>query len=363
MAVCLISCLITSCKKKNQTGETEAVEEPQEETYDFYSPAEDNASWVENLLMKIEEERIAEEISKMEDSLSEYQLEEEMELPEEESEDSDDDSDTAEETQSTKKNPIEEFFEKQQTEKFINGKNNELRFFEFDNEILYPQYTDDGLILIHSADGNVVRNYYDTSYNLIKKEEWKITSAADAKKLRTEIFVYSNETGKVETKEITTENSQETVLYNEASLPLASKKYDLKDDNKYIVMERNWSYDEQNRVLKNEQKEYSYKDSDYSNKPELFSRRYEYNYKNFASGDDAESKAENQIPPDSKYYENNILKMKNQYTEKKGTYFSWVYFDSSFSVKTYYEDELRVRDEYYNNGQLFRTKVYEGVEK
>ena len=113
------------------------------------------------------------------------------------------------------------------------------------------------------------------------------------------------------------------------------------------TLHKDLKYDEENRVLKDEQKEYSYKNSDYSNTPELFTRRYEYTYNDYSS------------EADSKYYENNILKMKIQYTAQKGTYNSWIYFDSAFSVKTYYEDDLRVRDEYYNNGQLFRTKVYE----
>ena len=68
---------------------------------------------------------------------------------------------------------------------------------------------------------------------------------------------------------------------------------------------------------------------------------------------------ENEIPPDSKYYENNVLKMKKIYTAQKGAYYTWVYFDENLAVKTYYEDDIRVRDEFYNNGKLFRTKTYE----
>ena len=54
--------------------------------------------------------------------------------------------------------------------------------------------------------------------------------------------------------------------------------------------------------------------------------------------------------------------MHNKYSSEKGSYVSWIYFDDSLSVKTYYEDDVRVMDEYYNNGSLFRTKVYEKAE-
>ena len=86
-------CGIISCKKKvqnenqenknaqmEQPGQTEVSEtETESETdsdFDFYSPACDNGEWVEELLARLEEERIADELSSMESSLSEYQNEE-----------------------------------------------------------------------------------------------------------------------------------------------------------------------------------------------------------------------------------------------------------------------------------------------
>ena len=102
-----------------------------------------------------------------------------------------------------------------------------------------------------------------------------------------------------------------------------------------------------------------YKNSDYKNKPELFSRRYEYTYNETVNQNEEGETEENEIPPDSKYYENNVLKMKKIYTAQKGAYYTWVYFDENLAVKTYYEDDIRVRDEFYNNGKLFRTKTYE----
>ena len=123
------------------------------------------------------------------------------------------------------------------------------------------------------------------------------------------------------------------------------------------MQERTWKYDSENQLLEDLQKEYSYKDSNY-NKPEIFTKRYEYSYPYDAAADEPEANNNTVIPPDYKFYENDILKMQNIYSAEKGTYISWVYFDEKLSVKTYYEEDVRVRDEYYNQGRLFRTKIY-----
>lgn len=357
--VIMVSMTFISCKKKNPDNQdinseiVEPAEPTDEELYNFYSPAEDDASWVESLLMQIEEQRIAEELSKMESSLEDYQVEENQ---------SGSEAAVSDNTEPQEElNPVEKFFEEAKEGKVITGKNNELRFYEFDKEILSPQFTDEGLVVVHSNESSVTRNFYDLKYQLVKKEEWIIKSASDAKKIKTEEYNYSEESGKVISKDIVTDKTRESVSYNEEGLPEASKKYAVQDNKNYILMERMWTYNEQNKVIKDVQNEYLYKNTDYSDKPELFSRRYEYTY-NDTVNENEENEKENEIPPDSKYYENNILKMKKQYTPVKGTYYSWVYFDEKLSVKTYYEEDIRIRDEFYNNGKMFRTKVYEKTE-
>ena len=374
----LLSVSFLSCKKKENVENPDAAieeleEEPEEES--FYSPAEDDASWVESLLARVEEERIAEELAKMEESLSEYQLDEETdpqaltENPEEVEEpaETETEAENPEEEKPEEKDPIEIFFEEAREGKIISGKNSRMHFFEFDNEVLSPQPNQEGYTLVYSSDGNVTRNYYDFEYTLLKKEEWRIRSASDAKKIRTEEFTYSPETKRVIKKDITGENFFETVTYNGSQSPLTAKKYIIKDEKRYPEMERSWKYDDQNRIISDSKKEYHYKDRDYTKKAEVFSRHYDYSYNDkqktgSANGDDKKDKKD-EIKPDFKYYENNILKMQNKYTETKGTYFSWIYFDKNLSVKTYYENDIRVKDEYYNKGLLFRTKVYEQAEE
>lgn len=369
----LLSCslmtvlLFISCKKKssaeNHNIENQSVESQNAPTENedgekkIYSPSEDDASWVDSLLVQIEEERIADQLATMEESRSEYELEENDFL--------EDDKINPEKTEIEEKNPIEKFFEEKSDGKIISGKDNQLRFFEFQDEILSPQSNDEGFIIAHSARENVMRNFYNQSYQLVKKEEWRIRSAGDASKLRTELFTYSEKNGKVNQKKIITNDNTEDISYNEAAYPVASKKYINDKDKQYIIMERSWKYDEENRVLSDEEKKYTYKDSDYKNKAAVFVRKYEYKYndelnnKNTESGD----KKKDEIPADVNYYENGILKMQNKYSAVKGNYISFVYFDENLSVKTYYEDDVRCKEEYFNKGQLIRTKIFDKKEK
>ena len=374
---------LISCKKKGTSSEnaeaaeglevqTNNIQNPddiEKSEFDFYSPAEDDASWVEALLLKIEEERIAEDLAKMEAELADYQLEDEGSGTQDNQDDTlaereAEGSESAEEKQTEEKSLVEKFFEEEREGKAILGKNQELQFYEFDNEILSPQFTDDGFSIIHSSDSSVSRNFYNKEYQIVKKEEWNIQSLANSKKLKTELFSYSPETKKIIEKEIQTDDYDEIVSYNEESQPLNSKRYTISEEKKYLTQERNWTYDSQNRMISDFQKEYYYIEENYKAKPEIFSRRYDYTYNDFIAADSAEStenenNEENKIPPDFNYYENDVLKMHNKYTAEKGNYISWIYFDEVLSVKTYYEEDVRIRDEYYNKGRLFRTKVYE----
>lgn len=388
LSAVFLAAALLSCKKKTSAIEEETTlaeaspevltnknpgpEELGNSEYSFYSPAEDDASWVEALLLKIEEERIAEELAKMEAEMEEYQPEAsdfDSESDEDNADineaDTDEAADETEEDEAEvppepEKDPIEKFFEEQKEEKFLLGKNDEMHFFEFDNEILSPQYDQDGISLVHSSGDKVVRTFYNKDYQLVKKEEWSIKSAADAKKLKSEFYLYSKEDGKVSEKEIITSSYDEQITYNKDALPLSSRRYNIDEENKYIIMERQWKYDAEKRLISDYQKEYFYKDKDYNN-PEVFSKKYNYFYNDFLEKniEASESDKENTIPPDLKYYENDVLKMQYKYTAEKGNWCSVVYFDENLSVKSFYEDDVRVRDEYYNNGKLYRTKLYQ----
>ncbi|WP_022930844.1 hypothetical protein [Treponema bryantii] len=377
-ASAFLSLCFISCKKNEKLSDVqEEAEKSQKEKKDsdnsFYNPYDDDASWVEPLLARLEEERIAEELARMEESYSEYELEN-PEVPEEEKSDL-----TAEEEQPEELNPVEKFFEEAGEGRLYNGKNNQLQFYEFQNEILSPQTRSDGYVIIHSSDQNVLRYFYDFNYHLLKKEDWKIRSAQDSKIERTEEFVYDEETNKVIQKDITTDTAFESVTYNENSSPVLSKKYNIKDEKKNLIQERKWTYNENNKVIEDLQKEYHYKNDDYSKSPELFTKRYEYKYYEIEENKELKSSAakegeegsenleeenneKDDIPPDLKYYENDLLKMQYNYTDVKGTYYTWIYFDESLSVKTNYENDVKVSEEFYSGRRLMRKKVYDKVD-
>ena len=55
--------------------------------------------------------------------------------------------------------------------------------------------------------------------------------------------------------------------------------------------------------------------------------------------------------------------MLNKYSIEKGNYVSEVFFDDNFSVKSYYENDVRVKDLFYSDGKITREKIYEQGEQ
>ena len=104
-------------------------------------------------------------------------------------------------------------------------------------------------------------------------------------------------------------------------------------------------------MLSDELTDYYYEKDNYEELEYSFVKKYTYAYN------------EGEILPDFQYYENGILKMQNKYSAQKGTYTSRIFFEDGFSVKTYYEDEIRVKDIYYSGNKVLREKVYEKVEQ
>ena len=352
--------------KKLKRGEAEESKNHNEELsfdIDLYNPALDDATWVESVFARIEEERIAEELRVMEESLEEYQIDDASELikaDEEEStmnsesessevsEISDETNDSqAEETLSE----IEVFFSEEKEEVTKTGKNDLLSFYEFDNEIFTSQDSEGNHILVHSMKEKVNRFFYDDEYKLIKKEVWNIPSASKAALEKTETYKYFENSKVVSEKEITGPYTVENVKYNNDGKTLSAEKYAVFEDKEHITEKRLFSYDDDGNLLSDELKEYFYKADDYEDLDYSFTKKYLYSYNDEG------------IPPDFKYFENGILKMHNKYSTEKGSFTSRIFFDEGLSVKSYYENNIRVRDVYYRNNSIIREKVYEEPEK
>ena len=367
--VALISILLSSAiflSKKLKRGESEESKNHNDELsfdIDLYNPALDDATWVESVFARIEEERIAEELRVMEESLEEYQIDDASELIKDDEEEStmnsesessevsemsDETNDSqAEETLSE----IEKFFSEEKEEVTKTGKNDLLSFYEFDNEIFTSQDSEGNHILVHSMKEKVNRFFYDDEYKLIKKEVWNIPSASKAALEKTETYKYFENSKVVSEKEITGPYTVENVKYNNDGKTLSAEKYAVFEDKEHITEKRLFSYDDDGNLLSDELKEYFYKADDYKDLDYSFTKKYLYSYNDEG------------IPPDFKYFENGILKMHNKYSTEKGNFTSRIFFDEGLSVKSYYENNIRVRDVYYRNNSIIREKVYEEPEK
>ena len=367
--VALISILLASAiflSIKSKRGEAEESKNHNEELsfdIDLYNPALDDATWVESVFARIEEERIAEELRVMEESLEEYQIDDASELIKDDEEEStmnsesessevsemsDETNDSqAEETLSE----IENFFSEEKEEVTKTGKNDLLSFYEFDNEIFTSQDSEGNHILVHSMKEKVNRFFYDDEYKLIKKEVWNIPSVFKAVLEKTETYKYFENSKVVSEKEITGPYTVENVKYNNDGKTLSAEKYAVFEDKEHITEKRLFSYDDDGNLLSDELKEYFYKADDYKNLNYSFTKKYLYSYNDEG------------IPPDFKYFENGILKMHNKYSTEKGNFTSRIFFDEGLSVKSYYENNIRVRDVYYRNNSIIREKVYEEPEK
>lgn len=368
--VALISILLSSAiflSKKLKRGESEESKNHNDELsfdIDLYNPALDDATWVESVFARIEEERIAEELRVMEESLEEYQIDDASELIKDDEEEestmnsesessevsemSDETNDSqAEETLSE----IENFFSEEKEEVTKTGKNDLLSFYEFDNEIFTSQDSEGNHILVHSMKEKVNRFFYDDEYKLIKKEVWNIPSASKAALEKTETYKYFENSKVVSEKEITGPYTVENVKYNNDGKTLSAEKYAVFEDKEHITEKRLFSYDDDGNLLSDELKEYFYKADDYEDLDYSFTKKYLYSYNDEG------------IPPDFKYFENGILKMHNKYSTEKGNFTSRIFFDEGLSVKSYYENNIRVRDVYYRNNSIIREKVYEEPEK
>lgn len=305
----------------------------------FYIAETERAEWVESLLIRLEEERIAQELSEMEEGLEEG-FEEGLEETEP----------VEEEVIIPTIDEIEASLENSGEGRVMTDSASHLKFLEYDKEIFMPQKTEDGLITVHASLKTVKRDFYDKLYRLVKSEIWNIPGADSAELKKTEILEYDENGFKPVSKKIIEGGFVESVKYNAAGLVESSEKFAEVKGKQNILFRRNIVYDDEGKILKNETIDYNYKDKEYKQLDYSFSKKYVYSYN------------EGDIPPDFSYYENGVLKMKNKYSLEKGTYTSQIFFDENTSVKTYYENNTRVKDVYYIGNKVLREKVYEKQE-
>ena len=222
---------------------------------------------------------------------------------------------------------------------------NKLRLMTFEDEYFIPEKKDGESVLINKAGKSASRSFYDEANRIIKKEIWQISDARNSRLSEVEIYEYEDSSDNVSKKTYKTDMSEEITFYNKNGFPVLSELYFFKESEqkgkeepekiKYLFSKRSLSYDSENRVLKEEVTQ--------DKKTELKIISYH---------------EDKDIPPDFECYENETLKKKVIYSSVS-TYVEELFFDSSYSVKSYFNDGRRKKDEYFQNGKLIRTKKYE----
>lgn len=305
----------------------------------FYSESLDTADWVDSLIIRIEEERISNEIAKMEtDVLSDLE---------------NSDVSVIEEILDEHSEQIENVFSDSLEQKEIVSKNGNLIFMEFEQEKLITKKTENGYEIIHSQNNSVTRNYYNQNFLLESSQKWEIEPSKiqeNQNPVSIENYFYDEKTSAVTKKEIITYDGElqnlQIIVYNDKKQISSKEEYQIIDKKRNLIQKNDLKYDKDGNIIQNEKTEYFY-NQDFSVLTEQFSRKYVYKIN------------EDDFPPDFEYFENDVLKMRNKYSSQKGNYTSQVFFEDDFSVKTYYIEEKKVKEVYYSGESVLRVKNYD----
>ena len=282
-------------------------------------------------------------------------------------------SDTLEQQQQTDTVPEVESVEKRLLDAY-----NRLKVMEFETEVFIPVTKEDSSVLVHYSNKAAVRLFYDNLYRLTKKEYWKMESVENAKLTGTEKYSYDDDSKKPYEKIIEKEDAVFVSKLNENGLVIKTEKYainegslsnetrSLSNETRSLSLSKGplqtttWTYDDKNRITsetviagKLTQKQvFNYDKTDGKVESAKVKGRDD-NLQNESSEEELKD-----LPPDYEYYENGVLITKTEYI-KKGVYSTTIWFDKVNSVRTDYENYVKVRDVYFTNGVERRVKNYE----
>lgn len=305
------------------------------ESSEIYCPACDDGEWLDELLILVEEMRIADELSVLDDVENEASLEDLTDNFSAENDslfDSSDDtelSDSQKNADSPDDNP----------EKYFSS-GNEFTSMEFEKEIFIPQQAGGEKVLVHSSKGSVSRSFYDDFMRLTKIEYWNIKSFSDSKLLKSELYEFSSEEARTPSKKtVLRDNSKQDFFYDSESRCQKQMEYSIAEDGtETLISTTGWTYNKDGKILVQQTDDYSGET--------VFTKMRKYVYNS------------NGLPPESLYYENGVLKLWTTYSAEKD-YISKIFFDDDFAVTTYYEGGIRIKDVYTMGKNVLRVKNYE----
>lgn len=307
---------------------------------DIYDCHSDNGEWVDRILFSVEEERIGQELGEMEELVNTglYGGEEEG----------------AQEAAENEKK-IQELI----AVEVVNVENT-LEFMEYGKEIFIPQKNGDNWILINAFNSKVSRSFYDKLFRCYKEEKWEIDNKGKEDLTKTVETVYFEDSFRIVSKTTTAflggEKKQKTLknqLFNDKGLLAREENFLLSEhspdndgENKKIISQLDFKYDEENRITESNVTEFNYDNDDSLEQSYSFNKKYLYKY----NGDD--------IPADFDYYEDGKLKIRNIY-KSANTYRSQIFFDEDFSVETFYENGKIVKEVFVTGEDKKRIKNHE----
>lgn len=296
----------------------------------FYSGECDDASWVEELLFFMEEQRYGEEL------LSLLEDEENIMSPI---------------TEETLADETEE--EAPAVEKYLINAYGKLSILEFGNERFIPQTKDSGNVLVHYADNLAVRYFYDELLRLVKKEHWKMVSVQDSSLTSTELYEYEKNARTASKKIIENDSSRLVSILNENGLVIRAEQYSKGQENKpdQLMTRTEWKYDEKNRIIQELVTSHKYNDKGKVNNKSEKKQIFYYN-----KVDEAEETEK--LSPDYELYENGKLKNRVVY-EAKGKYTVLIVFDEHNSVVITYNNYVKTKERYITDGEERRVRNYE----
>lgn len=246
--------------------------------------------------------------------------------------------------------------EEVQKEFFLIDKNGKLNLYSNDDEIFFPQIEENFTVLTSVNKKIITRSFYDETGRFCKQEDWKNSTEENPILIKKTLYEYE-ENNLSPTKKIIIENDFQTEIeYDEKENPKKNKKFYILKNQKteeeietknILLTQTDYFYNSKNKVEKEFIKDFSYSE-DYKILQSSLEKEFVYFYRN-----------QEEIPADYDYFENGILRIRNLYTNEKGNYTSQVFFDENYSVKTYYNNNLKTKDIYILNGIVVRENIYE----
>lgn len=289
----------------------------------FYSGECDDGSWVDDILFKMEEQRMGEEVLGLLEDETFFEppmVQDEQEL----------------------------------VEKRLLDVNNRLKAMEYGKEYFIPVQNNNSSIIVHYCDNKAIRYFYDPKYRLVKKENWFMQSVEDSHIVSKELFEYEEDSIYPKKKIIENQTSRLISTLNQNGLVVRAEKFLLVEnaEDKTDKKERTQSittyeYDDKDRLVTEQSIDYLYEGETLKRR---LSKKQVFIYKQNDENSD--------IPPDYEYYEDNVLRTSTEYTEK-GKYSTLIIFDEENSVRTYYENHVKVKDVYMSGGKEKRVRMYE----